>query len=64
MDSRGNITAVLLSLYDSIAHNEHVKPLIVTNTETVPLVDRKWYFFLILIIAVGEWLLRKYWLAQ
>ena len=52
------------SLYDSITRNEHVKPLIQTNTETVPLVDRKWYFFLILAIGVSEWLLRKYWLAQ
>jgi hypothetical protein len=52
------------SLYDSITRNEHVKPLIQTNTETVPLVDRKWYFFIILVIAVAEWLLRKYWLAQ
>lgn len=54
----------IASLYDSITHNEHVKPLIQTNTETVPLVDRKWYFFIILLLAVGEWLLRKYWLAQ
>jgi hypothetical protein len=52
------------SLYDSIIHNERVKPLIQANNETVPLVDRKWYFFLILLIAVCEWLLRKYWLAQ
>jgi len=52
------------SLFDSITHNEHVKPLIQTNTETVPLVDRKWYFFIILGLAVIEWLLRKYWLAQ
>ncbi len=52
------------SLYDSITHNEHVKPLIQTNTETVPLVDRKWYFFIILLLAAGEWLLRKYWLAM
>ena len=51
-------------LYDSITHNERVKPLIQTSTETVPLVDRKWYFFIILLLAVGEWLLRKYWLAQ
>jgi hypothetical protein len=54
----------VVSLYDSITHNDHVKPLIQTTTETVPLVDRKWYFFIILLIAVGEWLLRKYWLAQ
>ena len=52
------------SLYDSISHNERVKPVIQTTSETVPLVDRKWYFFVILLIAVGEWLLRKYWLAQ
>jgi hypothetical protein len=52
------------SLYDSITRNERVKPLIVTDTETIPLVDRKIYFFLILLIAVAEWLLRKYWLAQ
>jgi hypothetical protein len=52
------------ALYDSIVRNERVKPMITTNTETVPLVDRKWFFFLILLIAVAEWLLRKYWLAQ
>ncbi len=51
-------------LYDSITHNDRIKPLIQTTTETVPLVDRKWYFFIILLLAVGEWLLRKYWLAQ
>ncbi|MEI8278170.1 MAG: hypothetical protein WCG87_00320 [Bacteroidota bacterium] len=51
-------------LYDSISHNTSIKPVIQTNTETVPLVDWKWFFFLILAIAVGEWLLRKYWLAQ
>lgn len=52
------------SLYDSIARNNNVKPVIQSNTETVPLVDRKWYFFLILLLAVSEWLLRKYWMAQ
>jgi hypothetical protein len=52
------------SLYDSIISNANIKPVIQTNTETVPLVDRKWYFLIILIVAVAEWLLRKYWLAQ
>ncbi|MBA3828627.1 MAG: hypothetical protein H0X33_06800 [Taibaiella sp.] len=56
----GNIS----SLYDSITHNRDIKPLIQTTTETIPLVDWKWYFFLILLLATGEWLLRKYWLAQ
>jgi hypothetical protein len=52
------------SLYDSIKKNETIKPVIQTYTETIPLVDWKWYFFLILLLAVVEWLLRKYWLAQ
>ena len=52
------------ALYDSISRNEKVKPLIHTNIETVPLIDRKWIFFIILLVATGEWLLRKYWLAQ
>lgn len=52
------------SLYDSISKNTNIKPLIQTNAETVPLVDWKWYFFLVLLFAVAEWLLRKYWLAQ
>ena len=52
------------SLYDSIKKNQTIKPLIQVEAETVPFVDRKWYFFIILLIAVAEWLLRKYWLAQ
>ncbi len=51
-------------LYDSISKNARIKPLIQVSTEAVPFVDRKWYFFIILVIAVAEWLLRKYWLAQ
>lgn len=51
-------------LYDSISKNNNIKPILQTNTDTVPLVDWKWYFFLLLVFAVTEWLLRKYWLAQ
>jgi hypothetical protein len=52
------------ALYDSIAHNQNIKPLIQTDTETAPLVNWKWFFFLILGFAIAEWLLRKYWMAQ
>ena len=51
-------------VYDSISNNQEIKPVIETNIETAPLIDRKWFFFLILLFAVAEWLLRKYWLAQ
>jgi hypothetical protein len=52
------------ALYDSILHNDSIKPVIESTTDTVPLVDWKWYFFLLLAFATAEWLLRKYWLAQ
>ncbi len=52
------------SLYDSISKNENIKPILRERATTVPLVDWKWYFFLILLVATIEWLLRKYWLAQ
>ena len=52
------------TLYDSITANERIAPVIQTETRTAPLVDWKWYFFFILLLAVAEWLLRKYWLAQ
>lgn len=53
----------VFSLKDSIEKNPAIKPLIKTHSETIPLVDWKWYFFLILLIAAGEWLLRKYWMS-
>ncbi|RYZ18955.1 MAG: hypothetical protein EOP49_48980 [Sphingobacteriales bacterium] len=52
------------TLYDSISKNPSVKPVIETHAETIPLVDWKWYFVLIVVFAVAEWLLRKYWMAQ
>jgi hypothetical protein len=54
----------MAALYDSITRNEAIKPVLQTHDTTVPLVDWKWYFFLILLVATAEWLLRKYWLAQ
>ena len=54
----------MAQLYDSLLKNENIRPVIHTTEESLPLVDWKWYFFLILLFVSGEWLLRKYWLAQ
>src|SRR5690606_1301286 len=54
----------LKALYDSIHRNELIKPVIQTTDETIPLIDWKWFFFLILLLAAIEWTLRKYWMAQ
>jgi hypothetical protein len=56
--------AAVGSLYDSLTKNQQIKPMIQSDIQTVPLVDWKWYFFLILLFATAEWLLRKYWLAM
>jgi len=57
-------TSGIPSLYDSVSSNSALKPVIITHAETVPLIQRKWYFIILLAIAVAEWLIRKYWLAQ
>ena len=54
----------IAALADSIRANTKIKPLIIDYTERVPLIDWKWYFFLLLLVATIEWLLRKYWLAM
>lgn len=56
--------ANMLAVYDSISNNQNIRPMIQTHEETLPLVDWKWYFFLILAVATAEWWLRKYWMAQ
>ncbi len=54
----------IASLYDSIVRNTAIRPVIESREATVPLVDWKWFFLLLLLVAEAEWLLRKYWLAQ
>lgn len=50
-------------IYDSIKANKSIKPIINTASESVPFVDKKWFFIVILLLVTGEWLIRKYWMA-
>ncbi|RYZ56431.1 MAG: hypothetical protein EOP49_00415 [Sphingobacteriales bacterium] len=54
----------IASLYDSIKANPVIKPVIESREDRIPLIEWRWYFGLILLLAVSEWLLRKYWMAQ
>ncbi len=49
------------ALTDSLKRNAAVKPVIHTDKTYTELIDKRWLFFLILLLATGEWLLRKYW---
>lgn len=51
----------MLTLTDSLKNNATVKPVIHSDKTYVELIDRRWLFFLVLLIAAAEWLLRKYW---
>lgn len=57
-------TANMMSVADSIEHNTNIHPLIVEHSESANLIDFKWLFALILLVAAAEWLLRKYWMAM
>lgn len=54
----------LNTLTDTLDSHPQIQPVIKTTTESSPLVDRKWYFFVVLVVAAAEWLLRKYWMAM
>lgn len=54
----------MLNMVDSIAHNNNIKPLLHEEIESTELIEWKWIFFLILLVATIEWLLRKYWMAM
>lgn len=57
-------TQNMLSVYDSIARNQGIKPLLNEQIEQTDLIDWKWLFAIILFMATAEWLLRKYWMAM
>ncbi len=50
-----------LALADTLDRLPGMKPRLSSRDEAVPLVNWKWYFFLLLIVVGGEWALRKYW---
>lgn len=52
------------SLADSIQKNQQIKSVLNEQIETVALIDWRWIFFVLLLIATAEWLLRKYWMAM
>ncbi|MGC4057761.1 MAG: hypothetical protein QM743_06520 [Chitinophagaceae bacterium] len=54
----------LPQLYDSVSKNKMIRPLLSERLEPVSLIDWKWIFFLILILAAVDWFLRKYWMAM
>jgi len=49
------------SLGAVLQNDKRIKPVLHSEITYIKWIDRKWLFFLILVLAATEWLLRKYW---
>jgi hypothetical protein len=57
-------TKTMTAVVDSINNNNSIKPILNEHVESADIIDWKWIFILILLVATTEWLLRKYWMAM
>lgn len=48
------------SIADSIKNNDRIKPVIYEFSNTLPLLNYKWLFFIIILLLSVEWFMRKY----
>ena len=47
-------------IVDDIEKNDKVKSILYDTFNTQPLIDMKWLFFIILLLLISEWFIRKY----
>ncbi len=50
----------MASISDDIEKNNHIKTILFDTFSTEPLMDKKWWFFLIAFLLICEWFIRKY----
>ncbi len=50
----------LEAMAEDILNRESIQPVIYQNTRTTPLINQKWWFFLILGLLTLEWMMRRY----
>jgi hypothetical protein len=50
-------------LSDEILGNESIRPVTYTHTSTLPIIDLKWIFWLLLALFTAEWFFRKRYLS-
>lgn len=48
------------NILDDIEINDKVKSILFDTFNTQPLIDMKWLFFIILLLLISEWFIRKY----
>lgn len=52
--------ANMLNIIDDIEKNDKVKSILFDTFNTQPLIDMKWLFFIILLLLISEWFIRKF----
>ncbi len=54
------IPATMSTIQDDIEKNATIKSILYDTFSTRPLIDMKWLFFIILLLLISEWFIRKY----
>lgn len=52
--------ASMTDILNDIEKNNKVKSMLFDTFNTRPLIDMKWFFFIILLLLISEWFIRKY----
>lgn len=52
--------ASMTDILNDIEKNNKVKSILFDTFNTRPLIDMKWFFFIILLLLISEWFIRKY----
>jgi hypothetical protein len=52
--------ASMTEIVNDIENNNKVKSILFDTFNTQPLIDMKWLFFIILLLLISEWFIRKY----
>lgn len=54
------LPASMTDILNDIEKNNKVKSILFDTFNTRPLIDMKWFFFIILLLLISEWFIRKY----
>ena len=60
MDFKSYNPSTMLSIAEDIDKNATIKSILYDTFTTRPLIDMKWLFFIILLLLISEWFIRKF----
>ena len=52
--------AMMKNIINDLEKNDKIKSILFDTFNTQPLIDKKWLFFIILLLLISEWFIRKF----